>query len=631
MKGKQIYIADTLHNTIELSILEKKIISTQLFNRLHDISQNSTAYLTFPTNRTKRFEHSIGTMKLCGEIFYYGISNASKSVVDDFILDLKKNIHNEFIERDFREYRKVIDDSKLENLEEYSEYNIDNTLYDIFVPKSISQENVFLYLVVFQAVRIAALLHDIGHPPFSHITENAIKRAFLTVSSEPNLNSRKTLFKGIIEEYSQDNSKTGKRENFQLHEQLGNKMTERILENIVKECDSEEFDVQYFNILATQIAVYLLNEKSPFFKQIHSIIDGAIDGDRLDYVSRDVINSGFESGRIEYSRLISSMELCKYKDEYVFSSSVKVINTVEDFFFRRWKLYKNIIYHHRVIKTDHLLQDSIYEMIMEYLENPSEEIEQKKGDFRLANDISGLWKPLKLTLSNQKYFDALIQWDDGWLLSILKQYYFSEGYKKNNRLKYQLEELLSNKKQFYSIIKDTNDFKNLDGKILENISIDFDKVKEFGKGLDFSYNELICSIENKYINKENIKKGYFLFDIKLLIDSFFQDKYKFSDLMIEMINDFISKEYKKEIEYYFIEFKTPNYGLSKMPYIINDKEVKLLNQVSNIGEILEYDGLTFPVMHMYVKKNDKFKYDDFIDKLAKSISQEWNKFFKSIS
>lgn len=631
MKGKQIYIADTLHNTIELSILEKKIISTQLFNRLHDISQNSTAYLTFPTNRTKRFEHSIGTMKLCGEIFYYSISNSSKSVLDDFISDLKENIHNEFIKRDFREYRKVIDDSKLESLEEYSEYNIDNTLYDIFVPKNITQENVFLYLVVFQAVRIAALLHDIGHPPFSHITENAIKKAFLTISGQSNLNSRKQLFKEIIEEYSQDNTKTGKRENFQLHEQLGNKMTERILENIVKECDEEEFDIQYFNILSTQIAVYMLNEKSPFFKQIHSIIDGAIDGDRLDYVSRDVINSGFESGRIEYSRLISSMELCKYKNEYVFSSSIKVINTVEDFFFRRWKLYKNIIYHHRVIKTDHLLQDSIYEMIIEYLDNTDDEIPQQKGDFRLANDISGLWKPLKLTLSNQKYFDALIQWDDGWLLSILKQYYFSEGYKKDNRLKYQLEELLSNKKQFYSIIKDTNDFKNIDEKILENISIDFDKVKEFGKDLDDTYNELICSLENKYKNKENIKNGYFLFDIKLLIDSFFQDKYKFSDLMTEMIHDFVNKEYKKEIGYYFIEFKSPNYGLSKMPYIIDDKEVKLLNQVSNIGEILAYDGLTFPVMHIYIKKNDDFKYDDFIERLAKSISQEWNKFFKAIS
>lgn len=68
MQDRQIYIADTVHNTILLSNYEKEVISTQLFNRLHNISQNSTAYLTFPSNRTKRFEHSLGTMKLCGDI-----------------------------------------------------------------------------------------------------------------------------------------------------------------------------------------------------------------------------------------------------------------------------------------------------------------------------------------------------------------------------------------------------------------------------------------------------------------------------------------------------------------------------------------------------------------------------------
>lgn len=82
---KPIYIADTLHNTIQMSELEKRIVSTELFNRLHTVSQNSTAYLTFPTNRTKRFEHSVGTMKLCGEIFFYGISNTEKDTLNLFL------------------------------------------------------------------------------------------------------------------------------------------------------------------------------------------------------------------------------------------------------------------------------------------------------------------------------------------------------------------------------------------------------------------------------------------------------------------------------------------------------------------------------------------------------------------
>lgn len=61
---KGIYLNDSIHGLIPLSEYEKRIISSIGFNRLHDVYQNSTVYLTFPTNRTKRFEHSIGTMKL---------------------------------------------------------------------------------------------------------------------------------------------------------------------------------------------------------------------------------------------------------------------------------------------------------------------------------------------------------------------------------------------------------------------------------------------------------------------------------------------------------------------------------------------------------------------------------------
>ncbi|HEY8364620.1 MAG TPA: hypothetical protein VIK84_03525, partial [Haloplasmataceae bacterium] len=74
MKKSNI-ITDSLHGIIQLSNLEKKIINSEVFNRLHYISQNSTAYLTFPSNKTKRFEHSLGTMKLAGDIFLNSICN----------------------------------------------------------------------------------------------------------------------------------------------------------------------------------------------------------------------------------------------------------------------------------------------------------------------------------------------------------------------------------------------------------------------------------------------------------------------------------------------------------------------------------------------------------------------------
>ena len=270
-------------------------------------------------------------------------------------------------------------------------------------------------------------------------------------------------------------------------------------------------------------------------------------------------------------------------------------------------------------------------MIKEYLNNDDIEIESEKDDLRIPNDISGLWKPLKLTNSNQRYFDALIQWDDGWLMSILKQYYFSAN-QKDKELKYKLEELLSNKKQFYSIIKGENEFKKLDKKIIDNIHVNFEKVKKFGDGLDKSFNDIIGLIENICTGKDNIRNGYFLFRIKLLIESFFKDSYNFEDLILEMVKDYIENKCQDIIEAYFIEFKTPNYGLSKTPYIHSNREVTLLSEISNIDELLEYDGNTFPVFYMYIKKKGKeFKNEDFIDGLGVAIAKEWNNFFASIS
>ena len=91
---KGIYLNDSIHGLIPLSEYEKRIISSVGFNRLHDVYQNSTVYLTFPTNRTKRFEHSIGTMKLCSDMFFYSVLNATQESLDEFYESFLKEYEN---------------------------------------------------------------------------------------------------------------------------------------------------------------------------------------------------------------------------------------------------------------------------------------------------------------------------------------------------------------------------------------------------------------------------------------------------------------------------------------------------------------------------------------------------------
>ena len=51
---------------------------------------------------------------------------------------------------------------------------IKDHFYKSFLPPHLSDARKFYYTVLFQSIRLAALMHDIGHLPFSHITEFAL-------------------------------------------------------------------------------------------------------------------------------------------------------------------------------------------------------------------------------------------------------------------------------------------------------------------------------------------------------------------------------------------------------------------------------------------------------------------------
>ncbi len=68
---------------------------------------------------------------------------------------------------------------------------------------------------------------------------------------------------------------------------------------------------------------------SKFFKEegnfiyLHSIIDSSLDGDRLDYVTRDSVNSGLNFGIIDYKRIINDMQILFDDEKILFCIPVK--------------------------------------------------------------------------------------------------------------------------------------------------------------------------------------------------------------------------------------------------------------------------------------------------------------------
>ena len=217
VENKLKQVTDSIHGTIFLSSFESELISTPYFYRLHDIYQSSTVYMTFPSNRTKRYEHSLGVMQLASRMLFSSIANADEKTTSSFFDELENrfaDVYDSIMETcndqnggggyfsKIKDYMNEAFDERNngincfwdsvektvlpENMNDgdgnfFSEFALNQFQYypmvrDTAAQNSVSIEirRVFLYRCLLQALRIVALFHDVGHPPYSHIIEEVL-------------------------------------------------------------------------------------------------------------------------------------------------------------------------------------------------------------------------------------------------------------------------------------------------------------------------------------------------------------------------------------------------------------------------------------------------------------------------
>lgn len=308
-------ILDPLHGDIKLSEVEKWCISQPIFSRLRRVKQNTFLYYVFPSANHTRFEHSIGVMHLAGKIF--------DSCKENFATGQKK-----------KEKYTVSGDSSFFNLNELGD-----------------REEIY-----YQELRLAALLHDLGHGPLSHLfDEFAISDVqFLNIiSSDDLLNRYEYGFKRLIEA---NNNKVE-------HEIISCAFIFKLIDQLKKENinNPNKFSNSAKNIIEALDVERVVKLVEPEFEGLPDFIDNnqinytsflsriitgfPIDADRMDYLWRDSYFSGVTYGIYDINRIFASFLATMSEKVVSLTYKESGLDSMLRFIQSRSHLYNQVYFH----------------------------------------------------------------------------------------------------------------------------------------------------------------------------------------------------------------------------------------------------------------------------------------------
>lgn len=290
-------IKDSIHGYITLDETFSYIIDSPEFQRLKYIEQGSFRVL-YPAARHDRFIHSLGTYHLACKF------------AQNFI----------------------------QNIQEDLEINFDKVKNKNKIKCKIEKiQNTFYY---------AALLHDIGHAPFSHTTEKFFKGKTEIDGSTILIN--KQLCDAVFSIVEEDKAERFKSEfddcSPSPHEIMSATILINNADNFLRD-KKDNFDLE----LAARMVIgctydynrqeeipkeekIILGIKNCFIRLLNS---ETVDVDKLDYITRDTQMSGFDNVPIDIERLVRSVTAIRLENkEWIYPAFRKNALSVIDNVFR---------------------------------------------------------------------------------------------------------------------------------------------------------------------------------------------------------------------------------------------------------------------------------------------------------
>jgi HD superfamily phosphohydrolase len=292
-------LRDPVWNNIRVDELTLNLVDTEVFQRLRYVRQLGWTYLVYPGATHTRFEHALGT---------HHLSRRTLAL-----------------------------------------------LCEAEDAASISEEEQAI-------VRSAALLHDVGHYPFSHALEEigalhheAVARPLITEGSVASI----------------------------LAERLGKDAPARVFELIRGQSESA----------------------------LQGLISGSLDLDKIEYLKRDAFMCGVPYGEIDVDRLTNSLVLVDdpATGRRAIGVREKALSALESLLFAKYQMYRNVYWHHAVRSATamykRLVEDALQAGVV------SVESLARYTDEGLMHRLESAWPTqLLVSLKERKLYKRAAEW-----------------------------------------------------------------------------------------------------------------------------------------------------------------------------------------------------------------------------
>lgn len=290
-------IRDPIHEGIICSEEEKALINSPLVQRLKWVAQLSMVNQVYNGATHSRFSHSLGAMQIAGEYMTHLVG------------------------------------------------------VDSCPPQLYIFQGFFIDLA-----RVAGLLHDIGHGPFSHSFDHVVYKKIYHIDDGGHDLARVVLIQqDLLRRY--------------LPREIG-------AEDLIKLWEPELFSKTHVrNLWAPHLSkTHVLGSLSeiskdvdykPFYDIVRNIVEGPLGADRIDFTRRDSYNIGMTHlGTIPTSRIIQNSKIVKVEGVPRLSYHVKIIDDIIRTLDGRLSMYASV-YLHKTSVAASILVEKMMECISE--------------------------------------------------------------------------------------------------------------------------------------------------------------------------------------------------------------------------------------------------------------------------